>query len=52
MSKSLRKDCEKQLEKDFCHHLDVNGGCRFFEDSKITVDKDLCIHWENYSPLE
>jgi type I restriction enzyme, R subunit len=46
MSKQSRKDWEKQLEKDFCHQLDLKGGYRIFKDSDISVDKDLCIHWE------
>lgn len=41
-----RTDWEKKLEKHFCHKLDINGKYKIYLDSEITVDKQLCLHWE------
>lgn len=40
------RDWEKKLEKHFCHKLDINGKYKLYLDSEISVDKELCLHWE------
>ena len=46
MPKQQRKDWERIFEDHFCHQLDTKWGYRIFRDSKITVDKENCIHWD------
>lgn len=42
----MPKPDEKLFEKHFCHQLEVKGNFKGYIDSKITVDKDLCLHLE------
>jgi type I restriction enzyme R subunit len=38
---------EKVFEEHFCHQLEVCGHYKGYIDSKITVDKDLCLHFDD-----
>ena len=42
----MPKPDEKLFEKHFCHQLEVKGKFKGYIDSKITVDKNLCLHLE------
>ena len=43
----LTKDDEKAFEEHFCNQLDINGYSKVRKQTDITVDKDLCIYFDD-----
>jgi type I restriction enzyme R subunit len=44
----ITTDNEKVFEDHFCHQLDVKGQYRVRWDSKIDIDKELCLYFNDF----
>jgi hypothetical protein len=43
----LTDDDEKAFEKHFCHQLEVKGKYRLYKDTEISINKELCLFFND-----